>query len=477
MVSLEFNQNSLKTKYLLFFIIVLVNVLLKSFFGKDASFNYDEIISVKNTLLDFGHIKHEAEWDNNPPFYYYCLWIWHKVFPTNEFYSRLLSVLFVSFAIGCSFLFTQKIFNLKVAVYVSILLTVSNFLCYYSAEARAYSLVLLMALLSSIQFFNYIKKPSIVNLILLAVLNFLIIYSHYIAGLIILWQYVFILIYNRDRVFKSLGIQTGIIIILTFLRFTKKQFLHILNFNNTGTFWLQKASFEDFVNAINSLVFNNWGLLIFVILCGVFVFSFMRDKGIEKQGMVYCFMIGFCSIFVLFSIGMFKAVFLDRYLIFCVPFIMMLLSYQISKYKLQIVIVAILFIIQVFFYKKYKESNMDYRGIAEIVKTNIETGDYVIINTKDNLLLFEYYYDRKAFFEYKDAARDSLNRSRNIYGFNELENLKEMNFIPGKKIFLIQSFHTINQPNNLFFEYFSLKYKKIYFTTGYNGVEFSLFKT
>ena len=97
----------MNNKYLFFILIVIANIVLKSIYLDATPFWYDEMISVKDTQLDFGHIKHESEWDNNPPFYYYCLWVWHSIIPVSEFSSRFLSVLFVSFSIGLLYLFAN----------------------------------------------------------------------------------------------------------------------------------------------------------------------------------------------------------------------------------------------------------------------------------------------------------------------------------------------------------------------------------
>ncbi|MCC6372765.1 MAG: glycosyltransferase family 39 protein, partial [Bacteroidia bacterium] len=138
-----------------FAVVVITNVVLKCLFCDYTPFSFDEIISVKDTVLDFGHIKHEAEWDNNPPFYYYCLWVWHKLFSVNEFNSRLLSVIFVSLAIGFSYLFAIKYFDKRTAIYTVLLLSVSNFITYYAQETRTYSLVLMLAVISSMQFMGF----------------------------------------------------------------------------------------------------------------------------------------------------------------------------------------------------------------------------------------------------------------------------------------------------------------------------------
>src|SRR4051812_43267626 len=98
------NNHSKLLFYSSFFLLFSLNFVLKIYHLNAQPIWFDESISVKTSLLHFGHIKHVSEWDNNPPFYYYCLWIWTKVFGISEFSVRSLSVLFLS--LSASFLFS-----------------------------------------------------------------------------------------------------------------------------------------------------------------------------------------------------------------------------------------------------------------------------------------------------------------------------------------------------------------------------------
>lgn len=463
-------------KYIIFFLIVAANVFLKALFSDYSPFSYDEIISVKNTLLDFGHIKHEAEWDNNPPFYYYCLWVWHQIIPISEYNSRLLSVLFVAFAIGLTFLFTSKYFNVNIGISTALLLSLSNFVTYYSQETRAYSLVLLLVMTSSILFFRYLNKSTIWNLLFLSLINFLIVYSHYIAGLVLVVQYLFIILFKKEKVKLYIPIQTGLIVLLIFLRFTKKQFNNILNFNHKEDFWLKPAGFKELLQAFSELFYNNTTAIVFIFLGLVFVFQYIKGRQEDVfKVKLYCFFLGFLTILLLFSIGTFKALFLPRYLIFCIPFATIVVIYQLSDLKLYgYYLVALLVCLQLFVIQLRKNSDTDYRSIAHVIKANKSPNDAVIINTRDNLLLFQYYYNRDNFMKYKDL--DSVSKAENIFGINTLEKLQTVDLKPNTFTYLIQSFHKIRQENNVFKEFISKNHQILFTTTSYDGIEFSVFK-
>ncbi len=149
-----------KNIWLYFLIIIIINILFKIVYLGYSSFWFDEIVSVESAWLDFGHIKHVSEWDNNPPFYYYCLSVWIKLLNDSEFCVRLLSVIFSSFSAGIVFLLANKYFNKTTAIIASFLYLSSNFLYFYSHEARAYALIGLLVLVSSYLFLDFRNKNN-----------------------------------------------------------------------------------------------------------------------------------------------------------------------------------------------------------------------------------------------------------------------------------------------------------------------------
>ena len=187
LLELNLEKNS-KNIYLYFFIVFIVNFLFKIFYLDYSSFWFDEIISVQSASLDFGHIKHVSEWDKNPPFYYYCLSVWIKLINDSEYTVRLLSVIFSSLAAGFVFILANKWINKTTAIISSFLFLSSDVLYYYSHEARAYSLILLLSLISTYFYFKLKESYSYKLIIALGVVNFLMIYTHYISGIIIVFQ-------------------------------------------------------------------------------------------------------------------------------------------------------------------------------------------------------------------------------------------------------------------------------------------------
>ena len=457
-------------------IVFLANLLFKITDLGFSSFWYDEIISVQSASLDFGHIKHVSEWDKNPPFYYYCLSVWIKLFNDTEFTVRLLSVIFSSLAGGLLFLLANKYFNKVTAIVSSLLFISSNVLFYYSHEARAYSLVLLLTLISTYIYFNLKENPSIKYVVLLGIINFLLIYTHYIVGLVLLFQTILMLFYFDKKQKKYFSISLLIVLGLTALRFTKKQFLLIVDFNSSSTvFWLKKSDVNFLKEVMSSFLFNNTISIIFSIII-LMVISLVIIKKTNKNQfyLVYSVCIGLGSIIILYLLGKFTPLFLDRYLIFTLPFLFILIAYGLSFIKLSYIpisLIAILFLFSAFKMDYKTDKKMDYRNTVSFIKSIKDIDDLIIVKTKDIKPLFSYYYDKDFFSKQKK----DLPQEEHIIFCNSWQDVG-LDVNRFKRVIVIDSYQIYN-PNEKEFVLKLTEQKRNFFSTNfYKGVNISIYK-
>jgi uncharacterized membrane protein len=479
MFSSLFSNNTQKfTKYLwIYFIIVFfVNFIFKISYLGYASFWYDEIISVQSASLDFGHIKHVSEWDKNPPFYYYCLSVWIKLFNDTEYTVRLLSVIFSSLAAGILFLISNKYFNKITAIIASLLFLSSNVLFYYSHEARAYSLVLLLALLSTLLYFKLKERPTIKYVALLSIINFLLIYTHYIAGLMLVFQTVLMLFYFDKKQKKYFLFSLLIIVLLTALRFTKKQFSLIIDFNSsTSSFWLKKSDTNYLKEVISTFLFNEY-ISIFFLGIIVIIFALLLFKRLKTAqfNVAYSLCIGFGSIVCLFVLGKITPIFLDRYLIFSLPFIYILIAYGLSFVKNKYISLSVIYAFFVFsmFNIDYKTNKgMDYKAVVKFINSIKDKDDLIIVKTKDIKPLYCYYYDKDFFRKQK---KDLPQEDRIIF-CNTWQDIG-MDINSFKRIIVVDSYQEYN-PNEKDFVLKLSEQKTNYFITNYfKGVKISFYK-
>ena len=348
-------------------------------------------------------------------------------------------------------------------------------ICYYSQEARTYSLVLLLGIISTILFFRYLKNQKTLLLLVLSFVNFLLIYSHYISGLIILWQYIFILVASKKETYvKYFTIQTLFIVSLVLLRFTSKQFKNILNYNQKEDFWLKKAVFNDLVAASGDLYYNAIVAIVFGVGVLVFLYHVYTNKKENKLVSFYCLSVGFGSVAILYMIGSFKAIFLARYLIFSIPFATILvIDTFIRSVGGKFTIVGLLCLLGINC-NLQKNSGVDYKLMARLIRNTRKGSDALIINTKDNLGLFYYYYDNTVFRKYKSL--DSVAQTDRIFAVNDTSAVPRDVISNSNRVFLIQSFHKIDKFDNPFEMYLSPRFIKHYHTESIKGIEFGVYR-
>ncbi len=463
--------NAMNSSYVWFILIFLIHLLFKIQFIPESSYWYDEIISVKAASLDFGHIKHESEWDNNPPFYYYCLSVWIKIFNDSEFVTRLLSVIFTSLAGALLFILTKKYFNLSAAISASLLFISSNFIYYYSYEARAYSLILLLGLTSTYFFFELKNTISKSLIFYLGLFNFLLIYTHYISGIILFIQVVFTLLFLKKK--QKLYFSLSLLLTLTFifLRFTKKQWLLILNFNSpTNKFWLEKSTFLSLKKTFSTFLFSDSFI---VPILSIIVLSLCYVLIKQKRDIFYVLYInsiGIGAVFLLYFFGLFTSIFLDRYLIYTLPFIFLsvviIINYvQKSYFFLGIIIPFCFFQISTINY--HIDKNMDYKNTVKFIKKVKSEHDLCIIKSKDMEPLFGYYY-LKDYFKTKEFPKsENIIVSTNLQGLN----LNEYS-----KIYVMDTYLKSIEDERQFINNILQIKRQIFQTQFYKGVKITVYK-
>ncbi len=476
--SLFFNNTQKTTNrlWIYFAIVFFVNFILKISYLSFSSFWYDEIISVQSASLDFGHIKHVSEWDNNPPFYFYCLSVWIKLFNDSEYTVRLLSVIFSSLAAATLFLLANKYFNQITAILVSFIFLSNNVLFYYSHEARAYSLVLFLAILSTWIYFKFKEKPTIQIVLILGLINFLLIYTHYISGLILVFQTLLMLCFFDRKQKKYFLFSLLIVLLLTAIRFTKKQFFLIIDFNKpTSAFWVKKSDISYLKEVISMFLFNEYISILFLgIIIIVFVSLIFRRHIRTQFIIIYSFCVGLGSILILFCLGKFTPIFLDRYLIFTLPFLYILIAYGLSfiKYKyISLSLVGLFFIYSVFKIDYKTNKGMDYRSVVKFINSIKDKNDLIIVKTKDIKPLYSYYYDSEFFSKQKK----DLSQDDHIIFCSTWQDvaLDIKNF---KRIIVVDSYQEYNSNEKDFVLKLS-EQKQKYFTTEYfKGVKIAFYK-
>ena len=163
---------------------------------------------------------------------------------------------------------------------------------------------------------------------------------------------------------------------------------------------------------------------------------------------VFSLTVGLGTIIIVYLVGIYVSIFLGRYLIFAVPFIIILTAYSFSfiKYKYIGITFSILFFIYFSFQIDYKTAKpMDYKNAVSFIKYIKKNDDLIIVKSTAVPSLFCYYYEK----DYLKLQKKELTNAPNILIFKSGEdvNIDIKNY---KRVIVLDAFEDFKNENKEF---------------------------
>jgi len=184
-------------------VVLLLGLSLRIYGLSTESLWIDEGTSIQLARSSLAHIIENRSQSVNPPLYFIVLHYWVRLFGQSEFSIRLPSVIFGSLAIPMIYKLGRLIFDKRIGILSGFLLATSLFHINYSQEARGFSLMAVLALISMYFFVKLLGDRSLTSLIGYVCASILLMYTHFYGLLIILVQDIFfvstIIFSNNER--------------------------------------------------------------------------------------------------------------------------------------------------------------------------------------------------------------------------------------------------------------------------------------
>ena len=152
-----------------------------------------------------------------PPFYFFIMHQWTNLFGYSEFSLRFPSVLFGVGSVVAVGILGKKLFNERVGLISSFILTFSVFHIQYSQEARMYAMMGFFAILSFFFFISFLKEGKYRDIGILTVVNSVLVYTHHYGFFLVAAQAVYVVFARvqwqktKHMIFSFLG--TGVVLI------------------------------------------------------------------------------------------------------------------------------------------------------------------------------------------------------------------------------------------------------------------------
>lgn len=300
------------------------------------SLSFDELIVVdlfKNrSLLEvLNELKIN---DTQQPFFYIISYYVEKFWGNSIYALRIPSIVFSFISLWQFYLLVRKIRNKHTALIATALMSVSGLAVSQSFEARPYSLLLLLSIVTSRYFFRVINQngTQLKDYFYYFLFSLLLIYTHYYGVLLFISQMIslcfYCLIINKKFIKHFIFLSCGI----TLLFLPQMTDLWIdLNVKHT---YRHPLTLMEFINSMYYL-FSGYSSVVLILSFLTFIF-FSRINGLNhllKLNAICLFLFFFPLIIALLKGISPKPAYATKYLIIILPYLYILISSFLSELK------------------------------------------------------------------------------------------------------------------------------------------------
>jgi mannosyltransferase len=302
-------------------------------------FWFDECFSAEVTRIDWYNFLHLLWWrEANMSLYYVLLRFWMH-FGQSPFFIRSLSVAISACSLLAIYWLGHLLYDRRVGLSAAALLAINVYDIRYAQEARSYTLFVLLATLSSAFLISWLRKPSRLYWRGYVIVSILAVYAHFYAMLLLAAHWLALqwtglpqqeFHSNAENASKSELRRAWIVIgigVLPLLVFVAK--------TGAGPIrWIQRPGALDLIQF--SVFFTNGFPLIYFPACIAALVPLKQDL-FARDGKWETFRVHFLFVWFLFPIlltvllSFARPVFLPRYMIFCLPAMLILIAAGIAS--------------------------------------------------------------------------------------------------------------------------------------------------
>ena len=201
--------------------ILLIAIVLRAYKLNFRSLWMDELFSVSDTnpAYSFSKVWNNHLFTTHPPFNYIIQWVWYKIFGYNDLQARIPPMIFGVLSVLAIFFLVRELTTKKTALIASFLLAINIYHIEYSQEARSYSLLCLMAIISFYFFVKSIQTSKPIFYCLLVITGTFLVYTHYTGIFLLVAQAIIIagLIFISDIDTKKAAYLGGLYMVILLL--------------------------------------------------------------------------------------------------------------------------------------------------------------------------------------------------------------------------------------------------------------------
>jgi mannosyltransferase len=383
-------------------VIIGIAAVLRFHLLAAKSFWFDEGVSIAIARLDwynFARILWRRE--ANMSLYYLFLHFWLH-FGGSEFFVRSLSVLFAIASVPVIYVLGCRLFDSRVGLIAAALLTVNAYHVQYSQDARSYSLMVLLCLVSSLYFLKSLHDPSRRNRAVYVLSSALAVYTQFFSGLLVIAQWLSLKRLDRAQIPSQTRNDWRWIALLV------SPVIVFVATTGTGPLrWVQRPTLKDLWIFALHLTGNGgpWLLLACAVACLVALLHVWHTLGTRRlpwetwrHRFLVCWVL-FPLLFVL-GLSLLKPLFVLRYFVFCLPAPLLLVACGIARIRSTAWMVPALLLILILslrgtagYYKQDLDIQRDdWRAASQYLLTQAQSGDALLFHIPMGRMPYEFYH-------------------------------------------------------------------------------------
>ena len=404
-----------KSRPWLLVLILLLGFSLRLVRLEDKEMWYDEAFAVLYAEKEPGSIIYGtvtpvegAAADIHPLLYYFFLHGWMGL-GQSPFVIRFSSVVFGLLTLGLVFRIARELFDAHVGLLAAALTAISPFHIWYSQEARMYSLLCLLTLLSVYLFIKACKGGKWVHWISFGLCTGVSLYAHNLAFLTPLTLDLLILVRRRWNLIGRLMVAhlVSLLMFLPWLLLVPGQFAKVQQ-----AYWVPKPGLAELVRTLIVFTFNlplpdrllPLALFFSLLLLALTAYRALRPSVVSKDrsawGVDLSLGLSFIPVFTMFAISQIKAVYIERAvlssaLLYYITVAQRMLQSRLPRLViLSLVPVPLLLVTSLWYqYNCAGFPRSPFRQANAYLRDHYETGDAIV---HENKLSFfpSHYYDR-----------------------------------------------------------------------------------
>ncbi len=403
--------------------ILFMGLFLRIYDLENESIWLDEGHSIRWANLNLSQMIEEISVTDNP-LHLILLHGWINLFGDSEFSTRFLSVVFGFLAIFMIYKVGSLIFDNDVGIVSALLLGLSVFHIRYSQEARPYSLMVLLTLLSMYFFIKLLKKRNLMLSTGYVLFSVLLMYTHILSVFIIIAQNIYLItLFLLSRGANRPNLKGWILLQVILVGLLSPWLVTISMLSMMqGVSWVSVPSISSIIRSFSRYSGSGLLFLFFIILSCASILTYKKVRGsidwkdvfgsvegyrwrvsLSNVDRIYLLLLWlFTPIILPFVISQFLTpIYHTRYsmgvsLAFYLLVAKGIKNISLSKAIKPIVVSLIIIFSLVNVWNYYNKVNKEqWREVANYVESNAKPGDIVLFNAGFTQVPFDYYSEER----------------------------------------------------------------------------------